>query len=91
MGMLAFFCSVGRRPYEKHRFQIPIQTHALKYFRQAQKTGKPLIITDHAKPVLKIVPFQEDPRQLLKAMKGSVLRYDNPTEPIGEEDWEAEK
>lgn len=30
---------------------------ALKYFRQIQDSGKEMIITDRAKPVLKIVPY----------------------------------
>ncbi len=31
---------------------------ALEFFREIEKTGKPLIITDRGKPVLKIVPIQ---------------------------------
>ena len=30
-----------------------------------------------------------DPDEALKALRGSVLRYDDPTEPVGLEDWEA--
>jgi prevent-host-death family protein len=29
---------------------------ALEYFRRVQETGKPIIIADRGKPVLKIVP-----------------------------------
>ena len=65
--------------------------HALKYFRQVQQTGKPLIITDHAKPVLKIVPYREAPMDALKALRGSVIEYENPTDPVGIEDWEVLK
>ena len=31
---------------------------ALKYFRDIQESGQELIITDHAKPVLKISPIK---------------------------------
>jgi prevent-host-death family protein len=61
----------------------------LHYFRQVEKTGKGLVITDHGKPVLKIVPYAADPADLLKPFRNSVLKYDDPTAPVGLEDWEA--
>jgi prevent-host-death family protein len=64
---------------------------ALHYFREIEKTGKELIISDHGKPVLKIVPYVEDPEEALKSLRNTVLKYDDPTEPVGLEDWEALK
>ncbi len=64
------------------------KARALEYFRQVERTGKELIITDHGRPVLKIAPFKKDPAEALKTLRGSVLRYDEPTEPVGLEDWE---
>ena len=64
---------------------------ALHYFREVEKTGKELIISDHGKPVLKIVPYVEDPEASLKALRDTVLKYEDPTEPVGLEDWEALK
>ncbi len=55
---------------------------ALEYFRQVQRTGRDLIITEHGKPVLKIVPYSLDPAEALRSLRGSVLRYDDPTEPV---------
>jgi len=63
---------------------------ALELFRQVQETGRPLIITDRGQPVLKLVPYTLDNKAVLKALKGSVLQYRNPTEPVGEE-WEASR
>ncbi len=34
---------------------------ALEFFREIEKSSKPLIITDLGKLVLKIVPYTEDP------------------------------
>jgi antitoxin (DNA-binding transcriptional repressor) of toxin-antitoxin stability system len=48
-----------------------------------------LVITDHGKPVLKVIPFHHDPAEALKALRGTVLRYDDPLEPVGVEDWES--
>ena len=62
---------------------------ALHYFRDIQESGRELIITDHGKPVLKIVPYHEDTQVVLKELKNSVKRYDDPTEPVAPDDWEA--
>jgi len=65
--------------------------HALQYFREVEQTGRPLIITDRGKPVLKIVPYSEEPFEALKMLRGTVLEYKNPTEPVGLDDWESLK
>lgn len=62
--------------------------HALKYFRQIERTGKELIITDHGKPVLKIIPYAEAPENAFKMLRSSVLKYEKPLEPVGLEDWD---
>lgn len=64
---------------------------ALKYFRQVQENGQDLIITDHGKPVLKISPFQEKPQSVLEELRNSVLRYDDPLDPVAEDDWDVLK
>ena len=65
--------------------------HALKYFRQIEQTGEALIITDHGKPTLKIVPYDDNPMDKLKSLRGTVVEYVDPMEPVAEEDWEALK
>jgi hypothetical protein len=35
------------------------------------------------------VPYDRDPLEDFKALRGTVLRFDDPLEPIGGEDWEA--
>jgi antitoxin (DNA-binding transcriptional repressor) of toxin-antitoxin stability system len=62
---------------------------ALQYFREIEKTGKELVISDRGKPVLKIVPYVEDPEEALKALRNTVIKYEDPTEPVGLEDWKA--
>ena len=64
---------------------------ALQYFREIEKTGKELIISDRGKPVLKIVPYKENPEDALKALRNTVVEYEDPTEPVGLEDWDALK
>jgi len=55
---------------------------AWEYFRKVEKTGETLIITDRGKPVLKIEPYYEDPSEVMKALKNSVIKYENPTDPV---------
>jgi prevent-host-death family protein len=63
---------------------------ALEYFRQVETTGEPVIVTDHGKPSLEIRPYRPpvegDP---LQALRGTVLWYHDPFEPVGADDWEA--
>lgn len=63
------------------------KAQALEHMRRVQATKKPLIILDRGKPVLKVVPYTADFDEELKKFRGLVLRYDDPTSPIGLEDW----
>ena len=62
---------------------------ALEFFRQVEHTGRELVVTDHGRPVIKIVPYSKDPAEILRALEGTVVRYEDPTGPVGVEDWEA--
>lgn len=64
---------------------------ALEYFREVERTGKALVITDRGRPVLKIVPYSEESSDALTMLRNSVIRYDNPTDPVGLDDWESIK
>ncbi len=62
--------------------------NAMGYLRHVKQTGQDLIITDHDKPVLKIVPLEKGPMEIVKSLRNPVLKYDDPTEPVGLDDWE---
>lgn len=64
---------------------------ALEYFRKIEQNGQALIITDHGKPVLKIAPFEEKTQLVLQELRNSVLRFDDPLEPVALDDWDALK
>ena len=65
------------------------KARALEYFRQVERTGRPLVVTDHGRPVLRIVPYRADPAAAFSELKDTVVRYEAPTEPVGVEDWES--
>ena len=69
----------------KSRFK----SRALELFRQVERTGQPIIITDRGTPVLKVMPYREDPNAALRVLRESVVKYEAPTKPVGEEDWES--
>jgi prevent-host-death family protein len=69
----------------KSRFKA----RALEYFREVERTGRELIITDRGTPVLKLVPYRDEPHESLKLLRESVVRYDAPTKPVAVDDWDA--
>jgi hypothetical protein len=90
--MVIFMKSRGKEnQISKSRFKA----HALEIFRQIE-TGKRkhVVITDHGCPVLEIRKF--NPQKLvsqnpLEALRGSVLWFERPFDPVGEDDWQAMK
>jgi antitoxin (DNA-binding transcriptional repressor) of toxin-antitoxin stability system len=72
-------------PVSKSEFKA----RALEYFRQIETSGESLIVTDRGQPTLEIRPYQDKSSDPLEVLRGSVLRYEDPTAPIAEEEWEA--
>ena len=71
----------------KHVSKSQFKPKALAYLREVERTGEPLVITDHGRPVVRIEPHAPDD-DVLERLRGCVVRYDDPTEPVGESDWE---
>jgi antitoxin (DNA-binding transcriptional repressor) of toxin-antitoxin stability system len=71
----------------KSRFKA----QALELFRQVEASGEPLVITDHGRPTLEVRPYRpvRPDANPLAELRGSVLRFDDPFAPVGENDWEA--
>ncbi|MBD3321135.1 MAG: prevent-host-death protein [Chitinivibrionales bacterium] len=47
-----------------------LKNRMLEYFRNVEKTGEELIVTDHRKPVLKVVPLKKEAK-----LKETFARY----------------
>ena len=43
----------------------------------------------HDQPTLEVLPHREHNRSPLDVLCGSVVRYDNPMQPVAENDWDA--
>jgi prevent-host-death family protein len=76
---------------ERRVSKSELKPRLLEYLRGIENTGEPLIITDRGRPVLKVVPFSSDREDVRASLRNTVLRYDEPTEPVGVEDWESTK
>lgn len=63
----------------------------LEFLRKVEKDKKPLVVTHDGRPVVKVTPYKEDEDSVLKALRGSLVSYKKPSEPVGLEDWEALK
>ncbi len=65
------------------------KARALEFFRQVETSGAAVVVTDHGQPKLEIRPYKQISRAPLDILRGSVLRYDRPSDPVGEDDWNA--
>ncbi|CAG9206373.1 Antitoxin [Paraburkholderia tropica] len=61
---------------------------ALEFFRQVEASGESVVVTDHGRPTLELRPYRSLERDPLDMLRGSVVRYDGPTDPL-EVDWDA--
>lgn len=62
---------------------------ALELFREVESSGKAVVVTDHGKPTIEVRPYRDTIRSPLEQLRGSVIEYAEPFEPVGVEDWAA--
>ena len=68
------------------------KSRALEILRRVETTGQPVIITDRGRPVIRIEPYYGADDAALASLRGSVLDYTDPLEPVDPPDepsWEA--
>ncbi len=62
---------------------------ALEFLRQVEVSGKSVVITDRGRPTVEIRRYRGDNRKPLEILKGSVIGFKDPLEPVATDDWEA--
>jgi len=62
---------------------------AFEFFRLVEEKRQEILITDHGRPVARISPVDEADEHELSALRGLLVKYIDPYEPVGSEDWEA--
>lgn len=65
------------------------KAHALEIFRRVEATGEPVVVTDHGTPKLIVRKYTGSAIPVRERLKGSVLRYESPLEPVSADEWEA--
>ena len=64
------------------------KARCLELMDRVQETGEPYVVTRHGEPVAKLVRYaQKRRRPLFGSMRGTVLHYERPFDPIDGE-WE---
>jgi predicted nicotinamide N-methyase len=70
---------------------------ALELFRSIEISGEPLVVTDHGRPKLEVRRYEapeikkRTTEEVLAELGRAVLFFDNSTDPVGEDDWDALK
>ncbi len=72
-----------------HVSKSEFKAKALEFFRQVETSGQSVIVTDHGKPTVEVCPYRSFERNPLDVLRGSVVRYQNPMDPVAEDEWES--
>lgn len=65
-----------------------LKSHMLEYFREVERTGQELIVTDHRKPVLRIIPLERKAKStesVFKPYRNQVVYHEDMTTPTTDE------
>lgn len=65
------------------------KAQALEYLRSVESTGEPVVITDNGRPAVEVRRYRMDTRSPFERLRGSLLYYSDPTDPVSDDDWEA--
>jgi prevent-host-death family protein len=67
------------------------KTRCLELMDRVRETGVEYVVTKHGRPVAKLVPYVPATRpKFFGALKGTVLKYERPFDPIDAE-WDIDK
>lgn len=66
------------------------KARALEIFRRVEETGHEVVITDRGTPRLVVRRYSAPDGDVFERLRNSVVVYDDPLEPVGEHDWQAQ-
>lgn len=59
------------------------KARCLELMDRVRETGAEFVVTKHGKPVARLVPYEEaGAASIFGGMKGTVLKFDRPLDPI---------
>lgn len=71
-------------PISKTEFKA----YALEILREIEQSGQSRVITDRGKPTLEIRKLRQQDVPPLEVLKGTVIKYEDTTAPVVDDDWE---
>ncbi len=75
--------SVARESGASYVAAAEFKATCLELMDKVKTSGKEYVITKHGKPVAKLVPVDVPKKKgIIGSMKGSVLKYERPFDPI---------
>jgi prevent-host-death family protein len=75
---------IDRKELEMSVLMVPkskFKPRAFAFLRRVEK-GDRVCITDHGRPVVDIIPHGTDDDRELAELRGLVIEYDRPTDPV---------
>jgi hypothetical protein len=72
---------------QKHVSKSEFKAKALECFRAVEASGDAVIVTDNGQPTIEIRRYRADKRSPLERLRGSIVEFRDPTQPVAEEDW----
>ena len=73
----------------QHPSKSQFKPKALEVMRSVEQGGESIIITDHGKPVLELKAYVSNDIDLFERLKGSVVEFVDPFEPVAVDEWES--
>lgn len=73
----------------EHVSKSRFKAKALEVLRQVEATGEVVIVTDNGRPTVEVRRYKADKRSPMERLRGSVIEFTDPFEPVGDNDWEA--
>ena len=68
--------------------KLQFKARAMELFRLVESSGESVIVTDHGKPTILVRRYSAATRSQLDRLKGSVVEYVDPMEPVSTDDWD---
>ena len=89
MGLESIYsCQRGDLMSQEYVTKSDFKENTLEFFRKVQTMNQVIVVTDNGRPVVEMRRYRDDKRSPLERLKGSVVEYISPMEPVGEDDWE---
>jgi len=73
---------------EQEISKTEFKMRALEIMRMVEQDNISVVITDRGKPTLEIKKLKRNNLTPLELLKNTVVLYENPTDPVADDDWE---